>query len=207
DLDLNLDDFLHRVNSDLVGKVVNIASRCAGFILKRFDGQLSERLVEPELYRDFVAKGEEVISVDFEGREFSKAMREVMALADHANQYIDDRKPWVLIKDPDHRQEVQEICTVGLNLFRILMVYLKPVLPVTAGKAEEFLNIPPLSWGDLHRPLLGHRIKQFKPLMTRVEKEKVDALVDASREDESRMNQAGPLVDNPIAETIGIEDF
>ncbi len=207
DLDLNLDDFLHRVNSDLVGKVVNIASRCAGFILKRFDGQLSERLVEPDLYQDFVTKGEEVISVDFEGREFSKAMREIMALADHANQYIDDRKPWVLIKDPEHRHEVQEICTVGLNLFRILMVYLKPVLPVTAVKAEEFLNIPSLSWGDLHRPLLGHRIKQFKPLMTRVEKEKVDALVDASREDELRMNQAGPLVDSPIAETIGIEDF
>ena len=135
DLDLNLDDFVQRVNSDLVGKVVNIASRCAGFIHKRFAGSLSEHLAEPELYRHFVDRGERVIARDFEEREFSKAMREIMTLADQANQYIDEKKPWVLAKQGGQEQQLQEVCTVGLNL---LMVYLKAVLPIMAERLSDF---------------------------------------------------------------------
>jgi methionyl-tRNA synthetase len=206
DIDLNLDDFVQRVNADLVGKVVNIASRCAAFINKRFAGQLSLDLAEPELYQRFVHAGEEVIAGAFEGREYSKAMREVMALADQANQYIDDKKPWVLAKEPGQGQTVQAVCTLGLNLFRLLMIYLKPVLPVMAGKAEQFLNIPPLGWSDLTEPLLGQRINRFEPLMTRVEKEKVDAMVEASKP-KPAPGQPAPAAYEPIHETIPYEAF
>ncbi len=135
DFDLNLTDFVQRVNSDLVGKVVNIASRCAGFLRKGFDNTLSEECAEPDLVESFIAAGEQIAAL-YENREFSRAMREIIVLADRANQYIDDKKPWVMAKDPALAQEVQAVCSVGINLFRALMTYLKPVLPGMAERAE-----------------------------------------------------------------------
>lgn len=211
DIDLNLEDFVARVNADLVGKMVNIASRCAGFISKRFGGELSAELPEPALYDEFVARGE-TIAADFEAREYAKAVREIMALADRANQYIDEGKPWVLAKEEGREGEVQDICSMGLNLFRVLTIYLKPVLPLTAELVESFLAIPPLTWEALNEPLLGHRIERFKPLMVRVEKERVEAMVAASVEEaepkESKsVVEDGPLAKDPISETIEYGDF
>ena len=178
DLDINLDDFVQRVNSDLVGKVVNIASRCAGFINKHFDNMLSERTELP-LLQEFVSAGPS-IAQHYEDGEFGKALRAIMSLADQANQYIDEKKPWVMIKDPDSKEEVQLICSNGLNLFKIIITYLKPVLPELAQKSEIFLNVNDLSWDSSSSSLLGHRVNKFKPLMTRVESEKVDAVVSAT---------------------------
>ncbi len=213
DLDLSLEDFQQRVNSDLVGKVVNIASRCAGFITKKFDGKLSAHLSEPELYQDFVAAGES-IAAHYEAREFSHAMRAIMHLADRANEYIDEKKPWVLAKEAGREQDLHDICSVGINLFRVLMNYLKPVLPATAEKAEAFLHISPLTWNNYETPLLNHTVEKFKPLMTRVEKDKVEALITASKEDlaaaqptEQPAPASGPLATDPISESIAFDDF
>ena len=178
DLDINLDDFVQRVNSDLVGKVVNIASRCAGFINKHFDNMLSER-TELRLLQEFVSAGPS-IAQHYEDGEFGKALRAIMSLADQANQYIDEKKPWVMIKDPDSKEEVQLICSNGLNLFKIIITYLKPVLPELAQQSEIFLNVNDLSWDSSSSSLLGHRVNKFKPLMTRVESEKVEAVVSAT---------------------------
>ena len=207
DIDLNLEDFILRVNSDLVGKVVNIASRCAGFINKRFDGRLSAELANPELFERLSQAN---IAELYEGREYSRAMRDIMQLADEVNQYIDDNKPWVLIKEAGREQEVQAVCSMGLNLFRILIIYLKPVLPELARQVEAFLNIEPLKWEDRQHPLLEHDINKFKPLMTRIEQDQVDAMVEESKENlESQTQQqaSGVLAENPIAEEISIDDF
>jgi methionyl-tRNA synthetase len=182
DIDLNFDDFVQRVNSDLVGKVVNIASRCAGFLKKGHDNWLAEACAEPALLDEFIAAGEG-IAQRYEDREFGKAMRDVVALADRANQYIDQHKPWVLARDPANAAEVQAICSVGINLFRVIMVYLKPVLPAMAARAEIFLNAS-LDWPALDEPLLGHQLRAFTPLMTRVDPKAVAALLEAGREAE-----------------------
>ncbi len=209
DIDLNLDDFMQRVNSDLVGKVVNIASRCAGFINKRFDNQLAASLPDAELYNELVNAGKSIAS-EFENREYSKAVREIMALADKANVYIDHNKPWVLIKEEGKEAEVQAICTQGINLFRVLMTYLKPILPQTALKSESFLNSE-LQWHTLSKPLLAHSINKFKLLMTRIEKEQIDAMVEQSTEHLEQIEKSeaasGPLVDDPLAEQIQFDDF
>jgi methionyl-tRNA synthetase len=181
DIDLNLEDFVARVNSDLVGKLVNIASRCAGFITRSFDGQLATELEQPELYKEFVAAGDK-IAAHYEAREYSRAMREIMALADRANQYIDERKPWVLAKDPTTAQDVQAVCTQGLNLFRVLMTYLAPVLPAMNEKSGEFFGTPITHWQDRVTPLLGNTINPFKPLMTRIEPASVANMVESSRQ-------------------------
>ncbi len=178
DLDINLEDFVQRVNSDLVGKVVNIASRCAGFINKHFDNMLSEKTELP-LLQEFVSAGPS-IAKHYEDGEFGKALRAIMSLADQANQYIDEKKPWVMIKDPKSKEEVQLICSNGLNLFKIIITYLKPVLPELAQKSEMFLKVNELSWDSSSSSLLGHRVNKFKPLMTRIESEKVDAIVSAT---------------------------
>jgi len=177
DLDLNLDDFRARVNSDLVGKVVNIASRCAGFITKRFDGKLSAECSEIELYSEFVNAGESIAN-HYEDRDFSRAVREIMALADMANRYIDEKKPWVLAKEDGKEQEVQDSCSVGINLFRVLITYLKPVLPEMAIASEEFLNAGELGWKELESPLTGTTINKFKPLMQRVTESDTEALLE-----------------------------
>ncbi|MDD2863582.1 MAG: methionine--tRNA ligase [Methylococcales bacterium] len=181
DLDLNFDDFSQRVNSDLVGKVVNIASRCSGFIRKKFDNQLSATCVEPELFAEFIAENK-AIAEAYEHREFGKAMREIMALADKANQYIDDKKPWAIAKEEGKDAELHEVCSVAINLFRILAAYLKPVLPVLTTEAEAFLNAPINGWIDELQPLVNHTLNDFKPLMTRVEADKIAAIVEASKE-------------------------
>jgi methionyl-tRNA synthetase len=207
DIDLNLDDFTQRVNSDLVGKVVNIASRCAGFIHKRFEGKLSRNLAESELYESFVIAGRE-IAHHYEAREFSQAMRAIMALADRANQYIDDKKPWVLAKEAGKEHELHEVCTIGINLFRVLISYLKPVLPGTAEKAEAFLRIKPITWHNYQTALLDFEINPFEALMTRIEKEKIDALIEASKQNLAPAAALqGPLATDPIAATINYDEF
>ncbi len=210
DLDLNFEDFLQRVNSDLVGKLVNIASRSAGFITRRFGGRLADRLAEPELYAEFVAAADSIAQA-YEKREFGRAMREIMALADRANQYIDEKKPWTLAKQPGTETEVQAVCSLGLNLFRVLTLYLKPVLPGLATQVEQFLQIPPLRWSDAGHPLLGHAIAEFKPLMQRVEMAQIAAIIEESKEDtpggEETLAPSGPLIDDPIGPAITIEDF
>jgi methionyl-tRNA synthetase len=181
DIDLNLDDFVQRVNSDLVGKLANIASRCARFILRNFDGQLADTLPEPVLFDEFVAQGEE-IAMYYESRQFSRVVREIMTLADRANQYIDREKPWVLAKEQPDSEQVQAICTQGLNLFRTLMAYLRPVVPQMGEKAESFLNAGSLTWENSARAQTGTTINQFKPLITRIDPANVADMVEASRE-------------------------
>jgi methionyl-tRNA synthetase len=215
DLDLNLEDFAQRVNADLVGKVVNIASRNAGFIKKRFDNKLSATCSEPELYQSFVDAGDQ-IAAHYENRDYGRAIREIMALADKANQYIDDKAPWVIAKEEGKDQELHDISSVGINLFRVLMGYLKPVLPLMAADAEAFLNIEPMTWGSQAEPLCDHSVNKFKPLMTRVEREKIDAMIEDSREDlvaEAKVISQGAAkvpansAIDPIAETIEFDDF
>lgn len=179
DMDLNLEDFVQRVNSDLVGKVVNIASRCAGFLRKRFDNQLSTQCTEPELIGELITAGDSIAEL-YEARDFQRAMREIIALADRANQYIDDKKPWVLAKEEGREQDVQDACSVGINCFRVLMTYLKPVLPQMAQKSELFLGLS-LDWTALKAPLQGHVINDFSPLIQRVDPDAVNAMVEDSK--------------------------
>ena len=206
DLDLNFDDFSQRVNSDLVGKVVNIASRCSGFIKKRFDGKLSASCAEPELFQQFVDTNVQIAEL-YENREFGKAMREIMALADKANQYIDEKKPWIIAKEEGKDAELHDICSMGINLFRLLVVYLKPVIPVLAENAESFLNIESQAWPIDTQPLLDHQINKFKPLMTRVEADKIEAIVEASKENLEKAPEPQAKKWDPIAETIEFDDF
>jgi methionyl-tRNA synthetase len=189
DLDLNLDDFAQRVNSDLVGKVVNIASRCAGFITKRFDGRLSDNCLETELLAKFTDAGDEIAAF-YEGRDFGKAIRKIMELADLANQYIDEKAPWVIAKEEGKDAELQQICSNGINMFRQLMTYLAPVLPSMTEKAQDFLNVS-LNWDARTELLLGHEISKFKPMMTRVEMDKIKAMVEASKEVAAEEMQLG----------------
>tara|TARA_A100001391_G_scaffold202035_1_gene190555 strand:- start:409 stop:2463 length:2055 start_codon:yes stop_codon:yes gene_type:complete len=213
DMDLNLEDFVQRVNSDLVGKVVNIASRCAGFIHKGFDGELAAELQEPELLQEAQAMAAELARL-YEAREYSRAIRLIMTLADKANQYIADKAPWVLAKEDPQAEEVQQICSSGINLFRLLIIYLKPVLPKLAEQSETFLNIPSLQWHDASELLQAHKINKFKALMTRVESDKVEAMVEASKESLSTEQESvnteatnSPLAQDPIAEEIEFPDF
>jgi len=181
DLDLNLEDFAARVNSDLVGKLINIASRCAGFINKRFDGQLAARLPAPELFA-VAADAADAIADHYERREFSKAMRRVMAIADDANRYIDEQKPWILAKDDSRLGEVQGVCTQGLNMFRSLMIYLTPVIPSVADDTRSFFGESTWSWEDARTPLLSCRINEFKPLLGRVEAGQIQNMVEQSKQ-------------------------
>ena len=206
DIDLYFDDFTQRVNSDLVGKVVNIASRCAGFIHKRFDGMLSKHCSEPDLF-DYFIEANEGIARCYETREFGKAMREIMALADRANQYIDEKKPWLIAKEEGRDAELHEVCSMGINLFRLLIVYLKPVVPAMAHQAEIFLNLEPEAWPDKAEPLLDHQIDVFRPLMTRVDPDKIAAVVEASKENLQKTEEPKPKHFDPIAEAIEFDDF
>jgi len=189
DLDLNLEDFAQRVNSDLVGKVVNIASRCAGFIGKGFAGQLSEKLDDVNLIASIQSAKEEIAN-HFEQREYGKAIRIIMALADSANQYINDKQPWVIAKTDTQSVQLQEVCSTGINAFRLLICYLKPVVPAMAEQAEQFLGIDSLQWDDADNVLLNHKINKFKPLMTRVETDKVQAMVHATQQQYEQQQQA-----------------
>lgn len=207
DIDLNLEDFVQRVNADIVNKVVNLASRNAGFISKRFDGQLAAELADPALYQSFIDAAE-AIAEAYNSRESGKAIREIMALADVANRYVDEQAPWVVAKQEGRDADLHSICSMGINLFRVLMTYLKPVLPSLAERAEAFLNAE-LSWDALAQPLTGHRVNAFKALFNRIDPAQIQAMVEASKEDIAKAAQpvSGPLADAPIQDTIDFNDF
>lgn len=189
DLDLNFDDFTQRVNADLIGKYINIASRTAPFIHKYGQGKLSNTITEPALYEQFMTVGDDLIE-KFNQMDDSQAVRQIMALADLANQYIDEKKPWTMAKDPALHAQVIDVCSTALNLFRWLTLYLKAVLPETAAGVETFLNIPALTWADKNTPLLGHVIHEYKPLMTRIDPKSIDALKAAAKADIDASSQA-----------------
>lgn len=206
DIDLNFTDFEARVNSDLVGKIVNIASRCAGFLTKQFDGNLHNEIADPELLNSFQVASEEIATL-YESREFNRAMREIMALADRANRFIDQRQPWVIAKDPEKIEELQKICSLGLRLFRILVIYLKPVLPAMAGHAETFLNEGCLSWEDVDQTPSNVRINKFTPLMRRVDKDKVTQMVESSKDEQVIDGMNNITKGESFEAEIGIDDF
>ncbi|MFM1594099.1 MAG: methionine--tRNA ligase [Woeseiaceae bacterium] len=181
DIDLNMDDFVARVNSDLVGKLINIASRCSGFINKNFDGKLASQLDDTDLF-DIFSKSSQSIANHYEVREYSKAMKQIMQLADKANRYIEEKKPWVMIKNDEQAKDVQMVCTQGLNLFRLLMIYLSPVLPKIADEVKIFFGENNWQWTDTENPILGKNITKYKALLLRAEKKKVDNMMAASNE-------------------------
>ncbi len=215
DLDLNLDDFTARVNADLIGKFVNIASRCAGFITKNFNGQLANKLLNEELYQRFVEKSDEILN-GFQSRQYHRAIRDIMSLADLANQFVDENKPWELTKKPENHEKVQLVCTQALNLFRLLTIYLKPVLPAVAEKVEAFLNIPALQWQDITKPLLNHKINPYQPLMQRIDPKQIEAMIEKGKEQMTQTPSDTPTTETPaekpktasdIAPLITIDDF
>ena len=219
DIDLNLEDFSARVNSDLVGKVVNIASRCAGFINKSFGARLSTSIGDNKLSEQALAVADSIATA-YENREYSRAMREIMALADKANQFIDEKQPWVIIKDIERQAEVHQTCTIGINCFRQLIILLKPVLPKVAEQAEAFLNVDPLEWDDLGNDLLDHPINKFKPLMTRIDKVLIERMVESSKEaaveekkltaqslSDTKLSSTESTSIEPIANEINYDDF
>jgi len=209
DIDLNLEDFVQRVNADVVGKVVNIASRCAGFIQRHFAGKLADSLPQPDLYEEFVAARGPIADA-FEQRNYQAAMRRIMSLADDANRYIDGEKPWLVIKEKGREAEVRAVCTQGINLFRVLMAYLAPVMPFTAGRAAEFLGSPVTDWQCIDAPLLGISLNAFQPLLMRIDPIKVGAMVEDSKESLQAAAQTGvasPEIPAAIAKEITIDDF
>ncbi|MGX1995384.1 methionine--tRNA ligase [Xanthomonas axonopodis pv. cassiae] len=225
DLDLNLGDFIARVNADLVGKFVNLASRCAGFIGKRFDGKLADALPDAAQYDRFVVALAPIREA-YERNDAASAIRQTMALADEANKYIDDTKPWVIAKQDGADAQLQSVCTQGLNLFRILVAALKPILPRTCAEAEAFLSAPMTSWEDVVRPLTAHTIQPYTALFTRIDPKLIDAMTDASKDTmaapaapaattkpaPSRADAKPAAVANPESQTtnpgfIGMDDF
>ena len=220
DLDLSLTDFIQRVNSDIVNKLVNLASRNVGFIAKRFEGKLATSLDDQALFAEFVAQSEQ-IAAHYEAREFNKAIRVIMDLCDKANKYIDDKAPWVIAKEEGKEAELQAVCSMGIELFRILMSYLKPVLPQLAERAEAFLQSE-LRWDNIDQPLLGHSVAPFKSLFTRLEQKQIDAVIEETKalfaeasKAEEKTKQAVKKVENianngeiePILPEITIDDF
>ncbi|HEY5971289.1 MAG TPA: methionine--tRNA ligase [Pseudoxanthomonas sp.] len=221
DLDLNLGDFVARVNADLVGKFVNLASRCAGFIEKRFGGQLAVTLPDTGMYDRFVTALAPIREA-YERNDPAGAIRQTMALADEANRYIDDKKPWVIAKQEGADAELQMVCTQGLNLFRILAAALKPILPHTSVQTEAFLAAPVYAWQDLDAPLLGHTVKPYLPLFTRIDPKRIDAMTEASKDtmgaapavvgatSVANAGSAGKAIATDVAPTSGyvsIDDF
>ena len=212
DIDLNFEDFVQKVNSDLVGKVVNIASRCAGFISKRYNATLSTTAYDVALLEEFLQAADGIADA-YENRRYNKAIRDIMALADKANQFIDAQAPWVTVKDEDKQQQTQDVCSLGIELFRLLMLYLKPVLPKLSEQAEAFLNTK-LVWSEINNPIFGQTINKFKPMLQRVDAKKVDALIEASKENLKPTEAGAPMVDensplakDPISPEIQFDDF
>lgn len=213
DIDLNLEDFVQRVNSDVVGKVVNIASRCAGFLRKQHDNRLSPDCSEPELLAEFTAAGTGIASA-FETREYARAVRLIMELADKANQYIDQHKPWVMAKDPEQAPAVRDVCSVGINCFRLLMIYLQPILPGMAERASRYLRCD-LHWQGVDELLLDHELDHFEALITRIDPKVVTQMIDSNRPPEAQPEQktsggrttADATPADTDAATIQIDDF
>ena len=209
DIDLNFEDFVAKVNSDLVGKVINIASRCAGFVTRLNDGKLSDKVADTDLW-DRAIKANQTIQEYYETRQYARAVREIMQIADIANEYIADQEPWKLAKDESNAIKVIEICSLGINLFRLVMIYLQPVLPDMTAQTAEFLN-DDLSWSEDLQPLTSHQINKFKPLMQRIELETVEKIVEQSKEtlqkEQPEKTLSGPLAEDPIADEIEFPDF
>ncbi|MEE3608702.1 methionine--tRNA ligase [Avibacterium paragallinarum] len=214
DLDLNLEDFVQRVNADVVNKLVNLASRNAGFIQKHFNGELAAILQDPVLFAEFTSQADHIAAY-YENREFGKAIREIMALTDKANKYIDEKAPWVIAKEVGREQELQQVCSMGIELFRVLMGYLKPVLPQLAERAEAFLQTE-ITWDNLATPLLAHKIAPFKALFSRLEMKQIEQMIEASKAENAQLNPQSSTeksaVQNseefePFEETITIDDF
>ena len=212
DLDLNLEDFVQKVNSDLIGKVVNIASRCAGFIQKGNAGMLVSGNAAPELTDAFLSAAPSIAEA-YEARDFARAMREIMGLADRANAWIADKAPWSLAKQEGKQDDVQAICALGVNLFRQLVIFLKPVLPKLAADAEQFLNVAPLNWNDHLTLLAEHQLNAFQALMTRIDPAKVEAMSAASKEDltasstDTQSLGNGELTKDPLSPEIDFDAF
>jgi methionyl-tRNA synthetase len=209
DIDFNPEDFIARVNSDLVGKYINIASRTAGFIAKNFGGRLASGPIDHPLLRD-LPKAAKTIADYYEQREFGKALREIMDWADQANAYIAQQAPWELAKDRANDARLHEVCTLSLNVFRLLTLYLKPVVPTLAGAVEKFLRIAPLQWSDAQTLLFDHAIEPYSHLMTRVDAKQLDALFEMPKEaaQATPPKAAGePAVPAASASEITVEDF
>ncbi|WP_043637585.1 methionine--tRNA ligase [Chromobacterium haemolyticum] len=207
DIDLNLNDFVARVNSDLVGKFVNIASRSAGFIAKRFDGMLASQVSDGDILAKLQAAADELAAA-FEAREYAKALRDVMALADVVNAYVDANKPWELAKQEGQDARLQEVCTVLINAFRLLTIYLKPVLPKLAEGVEAFLDVAPLAWSDAANLLLGKKINAYQHLMQRIDPALIDKLIEANKQNmQATAGTPAAAQYEPLAETIKIDDF
>ncbi len=207
DIDLNLGDFVARVNSDVVGKYVNIASRAAGFITKRFGGKLADSVQDETRLLGNIAAEADNIAAAFEAREYAKALREIMGIADAVNAYVDANKPWELAKQEGQDARLHEVCTVLINAFRLLTIYLKPVLPKVAQDVEAFLDVAPLQWADAQQQLLGHTIKPYQHLMQRVDPVLVDKLIEANKQTMEAQAPAAAANYEPLADTIKIDDF
>lgn len=206
DIDLSLEDFVQRVNSDIVNKVVNIASRCAGFVHKRFDGKLSQYILDQDLYDMFIAKAS-IIGEHYETRELGKAIREIMALADEANRFIDEKAPWIVAKQADQEQLLQDICSMGINLFRVIMTYLTPVIPSLSQRSEEFLNTT-LQWDTLDQPLVNHTINKFKTLFSRIEMSNIEKMIEETKTLLNTITQpTGAIAEQPISDIINFDVF
>lgn len=213
DLDLNLEDFVSRVNSDVVNKLVNIASRTGNFITKRFEGKLANTITENEIFANFYNAKEKIESL-YENREYAKAIKEIMTLADIANKYIDDKAPWTIAKNPDENDKLLEICTNSINMYRILITYLQPVMPSLSAQSAEFLNTT-INWDEVTTPLVNHSINQFKPLFKRIELKQVEAMIEASKEDLAKASEQPKTdtkvkennLEEPLAPQITIDDF
>jgi len=206
DFDLNLEDFVQRVNSDLVGKLVNIASRCAGFITKQFDGKLSDSIIEPELIKQFTDASEE-LAQHYENRDFGRAVKQVMALADKANAYIANEEPWNLVKSDETKERAHQVCSLGINMFKILTAYLAPVLPELAGKVQDFLKLENLNWASSQDVLTNYEINKFKPMMQRIDMKQVEAMIEDSKEDLEAEAKPEAQLDDPIKDEIQFGDF
>lgn len=214
DLDLNLGDFIARVNADLVGKFVNLASRCAGFINKRFGGELAAELPDKAMYERFAAALAPIREA-YERNDPASAIRQTMALADEANRYIDEHKPWVIAKQDGADAQLQAVCTQGLNLFRVLAAALKPVIPRTSAEAEAFLSAPVDGWQALARPLTAHVIQPYTALFTRIDPKLIDAMTDASKDTLAAATvpaKPAPKAEAPAKaddapQYVGIDDF
>ncbi|MED7787485.1 methionine--tRNA ligase [Francisella sp. 19X1-34] len=209
DIDLNLEEFVTKSNSDIVGKVVNIASRCAGFVYKKFDATLADEVFDKELEKEF-AENHSSITEAFEKREFANAVRLIMSLADKANQFIDHHKPWQLAKEAGQEQKVHQVCSQGINMFKTLVSYLKPIIPSIVAKAESFLNIEISNWDEAPIFLRNHKINKFKPLATRIEKEKVDKIIEDTKKMLDKEQTQQPKKEEPkldITDECSFDDF
>jgi len=206
DLDLNLDEFVAKINSDIVGKLVNIASRCAGFLARGFENRLAIKLADPALYEEFTDKAQAIGEL-YENRDFSAAMREIMALTDKANFYIDQHKPWLLAKDPEKANDVHLVCTQAINMFRALIIYLKPVLPRMAAQAEQFLGGQVLDWDDMQRPLLAVKINAYEPLATRIDAAAIARMLEANKPQETAVKTEAAAVSESKSDEATVEDF